>query len=123
MINEEKSSLISLIESYKPDGNYYDGYHNFDRQVDETVCNCLDNVIAEIKQMPTSNAWIKCSEQMPDYGKEVLVCDATYGNVFNAVLCRKKDEDGDNWFTDCDYINYKAFTHWMPMPIPPLETL
>ena len=73
MTNEEKSSLINLLESYKPDGDYYDGDHNFDRQVDETVCNCLDNVIAEIKQMPTSNAWIKCSEQMPEADEIVFV--------------------------------------------------
>lgn len=43
MTNEEKSSLINLLESYKPDGHYYDGYHNFSRRVDEAVCNRLDN--------------------------------------------------------------------------------
>lgn len=73
MTNEEKSSLINLLESYKPDGHYYDGYHNFSRRVDEAVCNCLDNVIAEIKQMPTSNAWKKCSEQMPEADEIVFV--------------------------------------------------
>ena len=110
-----KQQVIDILEAYKPSGNIYNGYNSIEEKIDERICYLIDEIIGRVKQEP-DNEWIKCSEQMPDYGKEVLVCDATYGNVFNAVLCRKRDEDGDNWFTDCDYINYKAFTHWMPLP-------
>lgn len=116
MTNEEKSSLINLLESYKPDGNYYDGYHNFSRQVDEAVCNCLDNVITEIKQMPTSNAWIKCSEEMPEPMRQVLFYDERfkdcvvgyYNKNYNAIQvgCALLGINGE----------YERFTHWTPLP-------
>lgn len=55
MTYEEKASLISLIESYKPDGNYYDGYHSFNRKCDEAVCSTLDELISEIQSKPTTD--------------------------------------------------------------------
>lgn len=116
-----KQQVIDILENFRPSRDKYCP-SPVDDYVDDMIDSRIDSIIEFVKREP-DNDWIKCSEQMPDYGKEVLVCDATYGNVFNAVLCRKRDEDGDNWFTDCDYINYKAFTHWMPLPEPPKEEI
>ena len=49
MTIEEKEEIISLIESYKPIGNYYDGYHNYSRKIDEAIADVLDEIISEIK--------------------------------------------------------------------------
>lgn len=112
-----KQQVIDILEAYKPSDNIYNGYDSVKEKVDEKICSLIDEIIEKVKY--ESDDWTKCSEKMPDYGKEVLVCDANYGNVFNAVRCRKRKGQGDSWFTDCDYINYKAFTHWMPLPEPP----
>ena len=115
-----KQQVIDILKCYKPSGNVYNGYDSIEEKVDKRICCLIDEIIERVKREP-DNEWIECRKKMPEYGKEVLVCDATYGDVFNAVRCRKREGQGDSWFTDCDYINYKAFTHWMPLPEPPKE--
>lgn len=68
MTELEKSDLISLIESYKPTGNYYDGYHNTNRKIDEAICEVLNELISEIRRYPTTDntAIIQMTKQPTD---------------------------------------------------------
>lgn len=108
-----KQQVIEILEAYKPSGNVYNGYNSIEEKVDEKICDLIDEIIESVKQKP-DNDWIKCSARMPECLQEVLVCN-DYGDISTAILCESKTE----WFSEDGYYNFKAFTHWTPMPKPP----
>ena len=64
-------------------------------------------------ELTPATDWIPCSEWMPEFGQSVTVydgdrmwTDTTYD--FGDGLCFYYDDDG-------------RATHWMPLPIPPVE--
>lgn len=68
----------------------------------------------------TPDAWISCSERMPDDGQHVIIiCDGAFvlyaqyrdGEFFDVV------RDGDEFFET----QSRNVTHWMPLPEPPQE--
>lgn len=67
------------------------------------------------------NHWVKCSEQMPDEGMDVICFPC------KAVLHFRKANplhrfDVDEFTDDFEYfINSDQVTHWQPFPEPPTE--
>ncbi len=61
--------------------------------------------------------WIKCSEQMPELGQDVL-CINIDGD-YETCLYTKGWHSGNPFFASCagDFFP----THWMPLPEPPKE--
>ena len=89
MTIKEKVSLIDLIESYKPDGNYYDGYHNTKRKCDEAICEVLNELISEILRYPTTdNTAIITMTKQPTDG-EILQLN----NLLNNNLLKIEGEE------------------------------
>lgn len=119
-----KQQVIDILEAYKPSGNIYNGYNSIEEKVDDKICSLIDEIIERVKQEPEvmrikckpapNSGWIKCSEALPKCREEVLVCN-DYGDISTAMLCEGKTE----WFSEDGYYNFKAFTHWAPMPEPP----
>ena len=67
------------------------------------------------------NQWIKCSEKMPENGKDVLVVikEDEYTDI-----CVGETYGEGNWLINGEFWYEKsdpAITHWMPSPKPPEE--
>ena len=64
-------------------------------------------------------SWIKCIDEMPEDGAEVLATGWNNGvaggerHIVTAVLCR------DDWFSESGDEEYTYLTHWQPLPEPP----
>ena len=117
-----KQQVIDILEAYKPSGNVYNGYNSIEEKVDEKICDLIDEIIESVKQKP-DNEWIKCSEKMPENGKSVLVVIKEDGYT---DICVGETYGEGNWMISGEFWYEKsdpAITHWMPIPIPPLETL
>ncbi|QZA71122.1 hypothetical protein AH01_4 [Pantoea phage AH01] len=59
--------------------------------------------------------WIKCTEQMPELGQQVLCIDET-GEYEAAVYSNGNVSRGAQFF--CSFGCVDA-THWQPLPLPP----
>ena len=115
--------IIEKLDSYKPD-NIYNGYNSEREKQDQRVSEVLDSIIAEIKIEPVEESkWIKCSEKMPENGKNVLV--AIKNNRYSWIDIGYIEEcgwwtiGGEFWDRESD----PAITHWMLLPKPPKEGL
>lgn len=111
--------IIEKLDSYKPD-NIYDGCNSEREKRDQRVSEVLDSIIAEIKIEPVEESkWIKCSEKMPENGKNVLVVIKEDGYTDICVGETNKSGDwminGEFWYEKSD----PAITHWMLLPKPP----
>ena len=62
-----------------------------------------------------SGEWIKCSERMPEFGEQVMVCVS--GGILDIA---QRELNGDFWNGDY-YEEAMNITHWMPLPTPPEE--
>ena len=58
--------------------------------------------------------WIKCSDQMPEEDKIVLLCD--HGGYMTAGWLT----NGRFYFESMVWFQHE-FTHWMPLPQPPKQ--
>ena len=64
-------------------------------------------------EITPASDWVKCSERMPELDVPVLVHT---GNGMD--IDRTYDfSDGVSFYNDI----YGEFTHWMPLPAPPME--
>lgn len=52
--------------------------------------------------------WIKCGEQMPEEGEDVLI--STPGKTVDVAM-----------YLDGQFNGYPRVTHWMPLPEPPTD--
>ena len=117
-----KQQVIDILEAYKPSGNIYNGYNSIEEKIDERICYLIDEIIESIKREP-DNDWIKCSEKMPENGKNVLV--AIKNNRYSWIDIGYIEEcgwwtiGGEFWDRESD----PAITHWMLLPEPPEEGL
>lgn len=113
-----KQQVIDILEAYKPSSNIYNGYNSIEEKIDERICYLIDEIIGSVKQEP-DNDWIKCSEEMPENGKSVLV--VTENNGYSWIDIGYIDEAG-YWTIDGEIWDKKsdpAITHWMLLPEPP----
>jgi hypothetical protein len=75
----------------------------------------------EIAKREPDDDWIKCSEKIPENGKNVLI--AIKNNRYSWIDIGYIDGDG-YWTVDgepWDRESDPAITHWMPLPMPPKE--
>ena len=67
----------------------------------------------------TSNGWIKCKENLPPYGKEVLVYMGT--SIYLAER-HHTDAQGEWWESPgFGTKQWNTVTHWRPLPEKPNE--
>jgi hypothetical protein len=59
--------------------------------------------------------WIKCSDRLPEKGKEVIYIDESK-NIYIGSLYSGRDRE---YWLSYDYTEDKGITHWMPLPEPP----
>ena len=69
--------------------------------------------------------WIKCSDRLPEEGKNVILYDGNEAFCGDISLDRDKRICGG--MQACDGVCYgwsekNEITHWMPLPIPPKGT-
>ena len=109
-----KQQVIDILEAYKPSGNIYNGYNSIEEKIDERICYLIDEIIERVKCEPDD--WIKCSEKMPENGKNVLVAikNNRYSWIDIGYICVGGwwTIDGEFWDRESD----PAITHWMPLP-------
>lgn len=86
-----------------------------------TVADVLEAVVSELdgtsldglKNAPTVNQWISCSERLPEIGQYVI-CQCRAGIIDVLAL----DNDGI-WFHDTEQEYYHDYViAWMPLPEP-----
>lgn len=75
-----------------------------------------EGVIARVRALEESTAWIACSDRMPEPGEQCL------------VVHQGRDVETMYWSTDLKWLDYPNMrvivcspTHWMPWPSPPKE--
>lgn len=71
------------------------------------IWECLD-VVAQLPSVQSERGrgkWIPCSEQLPEYGKEVLTINTDGDYEINHII----DEEDSEWF-------YDEAIAWMPLP-------
>ena len=110
-----KQQVIDILEAYKPSGNIYNGYNSIEEKIDERICYLIDEIIGRVKQEP-DNEWMKCSEEMPENGKSVLVVIKEDGYT---DICVGETYGEGNWMISGEFWYEKsdpAITHWMPLP-------
>lgn len=112
-----KQQVIDILEAYKPSGNIYNGYNSIEEKIDERICYLIDEIIESVKREPDDDSeWIKCSEKIPENGKNVLI--AIKNNRYSWIDIGYIDGDG-YWAVDgepWDRESDPAITHWMPLP-------
>lgn len=65
--------------------------------------------------MNTNDAWVKCSEQLPEeYDYDLWVYSPTHGVVHGVAYSRSQRGFSDD---ECQFV-IKDATHWMSMEIP-----
>ena len=115
-LEEEQDGAVRWLEStYK-----YGIEKDYDKaEISERVIsNLKDSIMDMIKEQPTVNEWIPCSERLPLregelISDEVLVClESGYQRV--ATYHKKSEEWHDCYDT---WINEKVVA-WMPLPEP-----
>ncbi|MGV6989618.1 DUF551 domain-containing protein [Testudinibacter sp. P80/BLE/0925] len=74
-----------------------------------------------------NNGWIKCSEQLPEKDKRVLIYN---GYEALAELCESKKvpgrlywqtEDFNLNYGECEQLSFDEVTHWQPLPSLPSD--
>lgn len=60
--------------------------------------------------------WISVNDELPNYDFEIIVSDK-HGQVSTGWY---KNGNVYDLFENCNGIEYKSITHWMPMPQPPI---
>ena len=141
--------IIEKLDSYKPDNIYdgfnsvrekqdqrvsevldslkaefesdYENGHTPMPKVLTINCKLDEEQIVELKRKIRSeeNQWIKCSEKMPENGKNVLV--VTKENGYTDICVGETYGEG-NWLINGEFWYEKsdpAITHWMLLPKPP----
>ena len=118
----EKNVWGKAIEIVKQEAEKYEEYYkdcedceayNKEKHHCPKFCKVIKETVKEIED--NHNGWIPCSEQLPDYGKRVLLQD--FGGNITLEKCEKKNRikgftDG-NWWASAN--NYIA---WQPLPKP-----
>ena len=66
-----------------------------------------------INQLTPATDWVKCSERMPEIDVPVLVHTGNGMDIDHTY----DFGDGVSFYDDL----YGEFTHWMPLPAPPVE--
>lgn len=68
--------------------------------------------------------WTKVKDENPKNNLDGILAANVYNGDFLWIASLWYDDEFDEWncdFTDEEFknINYRAFTHWMPLPEPP----
>ena len=109
-----KQQVIDILEAYKPSGNIYNGYNSIEEKIDERICYLIDEIVESVKREPDD--WIKCSEKMPENGKNVLVVIKEDGYT---DICVGETHGEGNWMINGEFWYEKSapeITHWMSLP-------
>lgn len=95
--------------------------HNIgDKFLAQKIWNaCRDAMLQGAELVTTAyklpDAWVDCSERMPEQFVEVLACTEDGGRYIAALNQRMAWDDGD-FFDDIQDV-----THWQPLPSPPAK--
>lgn len=109
-----KQQVIDILEDFRPSRDKY-CLSPVDDYVDDMIDRCIDNIIEFVKREP-DNEWIKCSEKMPENGKNVLVVIKENGYT---DICVGETYGEGNWLINGEFWYEKsdpAITHWMSLP-------
>lgn len=72
--------------------------------------------LEEYEKLKNAHRWRKVSEELPEYGKSVLVADA-FGLEDSVTMARYTNE---GWELNSGALIKKDwFTYWIPLPEPP----
>ena len=78
----------------------------------------VEVVVQNIKDMPTVDRWIPCSERLPEKnGQYLVVADCGISEKVYRQIVKYWDGEGQKWMPN----NYAPSTHfvaWMPLPEP-----
>ena len=77
------------------------------------TCHELDEGWYRESELTPATDWVKCSERMPEIDVPVLVHTGNGMDIDHTY----DFGDGVSFYDDL----YGEFTHWMPLPAPPLE--
>ena len=93
------------------------GKYEYDEGVAFVYAAAHNHIINVIKQLPSAQQWIPCSERLPDIHEEVLTCD-NYGTQRVYTLTRISD-DVIGWENDYGFYQFlEDVQAWMPLPEP-----
>ena len=76
----------------------------------------IDYIVDKLNSYKPDNNWIKCSEKMPENGKNVLVVIKEDGYT---DICVGETYGEGNWMISGEFWYEKSdpsITHWMPLP-------
>jgi hypothetical protein len=101
-------------------------------KAESAVAKALDYLFCPMTtDAKAGSGWIKCSDRLPDYNQNVLVCFNTVlgtQQITTAELNHQKrcadpastDHD-DIWYVTVGWGHKIKPTHWQPLPAPPTE--
>lgn len=113
-----KQQVIDILENFRPSRDKFCP-SPVDDYVDDMIDSRIDSIIEFVKREP-DNEWIKCSERLPEEGKDVLFIQKTWGNNIEFKI-GDFDSKMKWWQAGSGVIKNEYVTHWMPLPEPPKE--
>lgn len=124
--NPAIARLIKCAKEIQSTANYtvMNGKHGWvmDRDLMLPLAEALAALDASPNETDGRDAWVNCAERMPDANHLVLVYGPTPAIMSAAYLPKDYGFTGsrEKWWTERADFTTAYFTHWHPLPAPPL---